>query len=210
MKKVLVMFAAALMFAGVAYAQVHFEFHCTGAGNMVKDSPVVYAGQIDGGDLSPGIWEIDVPDGSWPAADNEAARWAYIFATYYVYDPEVQIWTGTFDDNFLYLEKTGTGSMQGTCDLTFQIIDFIPNGIVDPEECMDGLSGAVIIIQDGTGEYVQLCGQGTYEGFYFRDCDTGSPTYMLDNVDFTMQLDLEDCGMATGASTWSAIKGLFE
>ena len=100
--------------------------------------------------------------------------------------------------------------MQGTCDLTFQIIDMDGDGVVDPGECMDGLSGAVIIIQDGTGPYAQLCGQGTYEGFYFRDCDTGSPTYMLDNVDFNMQLDLEDCAMATGSSTWSAVKSLFE
>jgi len=210
MKKALVLFAVTLMVASVAYSQVHFEFHCTGSGNMVKDSPAVYAGAIDGGDLAIGTWAITVDDLAWPAAGNDAVRWDHIWVSYYIYDPGAQIWTGTFDNNDLYLEKTGVGSMQGTCDLTFQIIDMNGNGTVEPEECMDGLSGAVIIIQDGTGPYAELCGQGTYEGFYFRDCDTGSPTYMLDNVDFNMQLDLEDCAMATGASTWSAVKSLFE
>lgn len=210
MKKALVLFAVTLLVASVAYAQVHFEFHCTGSGNMVKNSPVVYSGAIDGGDLAPGTWFIDVDDGAWPPVGDDAVRWDHIWVEYYVYEPGAYIWTGTFDNNDLYLEKTGVGSMQGTCDLTFQIIDMDGDGIVDPEECMDGLSGAVIIIQDGTGPYAQLCGQGTYEGFYFRDCGVGSPTYMLDNVDFNMQLDLDDCGMANSPSTWSAVKSLFE
>lgn len=210
MKKVLVLFAVALMFASVAYSQVHFEFHCTGSGNMVKDSPVIYAGAIDGGDLAPGTWTITVDDLGWDPVGNDALRWDYIWVNYYVYDPGAFIWTGTFDNNHLFLEKTGIGSMQGVCDLTFQLIDMNGNAILDPEECMDGLSGAVIIIQDGTGSYAELCGEGTYEGFYFRDCVVASPTYMLDNVDFNMQLDLEDCAMATGASTWSAVKSLFE
>jgi hypothetical protein len=210
MKKALVVFAVALMVVGVAYAQEHYEFHCTGDGNMVKDSPVIYDGQIDGGDLAPGVWEIHVDDTGWPAVGNDALRWDHIFTTYYVYDPGQFVWTGTFDNNYLYLEKTGTGSMQGTCDLTFQIIDMDGDAVVDPNECMDGLSGAVIIIQDGTGAYAELCGQGTYEGFYFRDCDTGSPTYMIDDVDFNMQLDLEDCAMDVGPSTWSAVKSLFD
>jgi len=42
-----------------------------------------------------------------------------------------------------------------------------------------------------------------------RDCDDQSATYMLDNVDFNMQLDLNECGMATDASTWGAVKSLF-
>jgi hypothetical protein len=212
MNKVLVVIAATLMVVGVAYAQVHFEFHCVGTGNMVTTGdPVVYSGAIDGGDLALGAWAITVFDTGWPPVGDDAVRWDYIWTTYYIYFPAPTfVWTATFDNNHLFLEKTGVGTMQGTCDLTFQIIDFNQDGILDANECMDGLSGAVIIIQDGTGDYAQLCGQGTYEGFYFRDCDSGSPTYMLDNVDFNMQLDLEDCGMATGSSTWSAVKSLFE
>jgi hypothetical protein len=210
MKKVLVLVAVALMFVSVAYAQVHYDFHCAGSGNMVQDSPVIYSGAIDGGDLAPGTWQMTVDDTGWPPTTTPGPRWDHLWTTYYIYDPGPMIWTGTFDNNHLFLEKTGTGTMQGTCDLTFQIIDMNGDGILQPTECMDGLSGAVIIIQDGTGAYAQLCGQGTYEGFYFRDCESASPTYMLDNVDFNMQLDLEDCGMATGPSTWSAVKSLFE
>jgi hypothetical protein len=210
MKKVLVLAAAALLVAGVAAAQVHYEFHCAGSGNMVQDSPPVYSGNIDGGDLAPGTWSMETDDTGWPSIATPAARWDYIWLNYYVYDPGPQIWTGFFDGNALFLEKTGQGTMHGICDMTFQIIDLDGDGVLDPEECMDGLSGAVIIIEDGTGIYTHLCGDGTYEGFYFRDCDAGSPTYMLDDVNFNMQLDLEDCGMAAEPATWSAVKALFE
>jgi hypothetical protein len=210
MKKVLAMVAVALLVAGVAAAQVHYEFHCVGTGNMVADSPPIYDGNIDGGDLAPGTWQMTViEDGSWPDPTDPAARWAYIWTTYYVYDPGLFIWTGVFDCT-LDLEKNGQGTMFGYCDLVFQVIDMNGNGVMDPEECMDGLSGAVIIIEDGTGIYAHLCGDGTYEGFYFRDCDEAGPTYMLDNVDFNMQLDLEDCGMDTKPATWSAVKALFD
>ena len=210
MKKALVIAAATLLLVGVAHAQpFHYEFHCAGSGNMVKDSPVVYSGGIDGGDLAPGTWAITVPDAGWPAVGDDAVRWNYLWTTYYVYDGGPEIWTGHFDNNHIYLEKTGVGSMQGTCDMTFQIFDFNGNQILDPNECMDGFSGAVIIIEDGTGDYAELCGDGTYEGSYMRDCDDQSATYMLDNVDFNMQLDLNECGMATDASTWGAVKSLF-
>jgi hypothetical protein len=210
MTKALIIVAATLLLVGVAGAQVHYEFHCVGTGNMVADSPPFYTGAIDGGDLAPGAWQMEViEDGSWPSTADPAARWAYIWNTYYVYDPGLLIWTGVFNC-VLDLEKTGQGTMHGYCDLVFQVIDMNGNGVMDPEECMDGLSGAVIIIDDGTGIYAHLCGDGTYEGFYFRNCDTGSPSYMLDNVDFNMQLDLEDCAMGTEPATWSAVKNLFK
>jgi hypothetical protein len=209
MRKVLIATAAVLLLAGVASAQVTYSFHCAGTGNMVKDSPVVYSGNIDTGDLAPGIWTMMIDDAGWPAVGDDAARWAYIFANYYTWDPIGGLWAGEFEQNILYLEKTNIGAMNGDALMTISIIDYNGNGIIDENECFDGLSGAVIIIEDGTGAYAQLCGNGTYNGSYFRDCDELSATYMLDNVDFNMQLDLLDCGMSTEASTWSAVKGLF-
>jgi hypothetical protein len=91
MKKVLVLVAAALLFAGVAFAQVHYEFHCTGSGNMAQDSPVVYGGQIDGGDLAPGTWTITVDDTGWPPTSTPVVRYNHIWAAYYVYDPGPQM-----------------------------------------------------------------------------------------------------------------------
>jgi len=210
MRKVLIATAAVLLLAGFASAApITYSFHCAGTGNMVKDSPVVYSGNIDTGDLAPGIWTMTIDDAGWPAVGDDAARWAYLYSTYYTYDPVGFLWDGFFQQNLLYLNKTATGVMNGDCDMSIQIIDFNMNGIIDGNECFDGLSGAVIIIQDGTGAYAQLCGNGTYNGSYFRDCAEASPTYMLDNVDFNMQLDLEDCAMGAEASTWGAVKGLF-
>jgi len=209
MRKVLIATAAVLLLAGVASAQVTYSFYCVGTGNMVKDSPVVYSGNINTGDLAPGIWTITIDDAGWPAVGDDATRWAYIYTNYYVYDPVAFVWDGFFQQNLLYLEKTAIGTMNGDCDMSIQIVDFNMNGIIDGNECFDGLSGAVIIIEDGTGAYAQLCGNGTYNGSYFRDCDELSATYMLDNVDFNMQLDLVDCGMSAEASTWSAVKSLF-
>lgn len=214
MKRLLVTVIATLLLVGIAGAQVHFEFHCTGIGNMVQDSPPVYTGNIDGGDLAPGTWTITInePPDEWPdpgGPDDPNGRWDYLFEHYYVYDPDARTWTGFFQNNDLYLVKTDQGSMTGICDMTFQIIDVNGNGVIDAFECLDGLSGAVIIIQDGTGIYSHLCGDGTYEGSYYRDCTLGSDTYMLDNVSFDMYLDLEDCAMGTEASTWSCVKSLF-
>jgi hypothetical protein len=213
MKKFVATVAASLLLVGIAGAQVHYEFHCTGTGNMVLDSPPVYGGNIDGGDLAPGTWSITIEDDGWPAPGGPTdpnGRWDYLFLNHYVWDPGAHTWTATFSDGPLYLEKTGQGSMSGVADLTVQIIDVNPNGVIDPFECLDGLHGAVIIIQDGTGIYVHLCGDGTYEGSYYRDCTVGSGTYMLDNVEFDMYLDLEDCAMGTQASTWSCVKSLFK
>ena len=209
MRKVLIAAAAVMLLAGVASAQVTYSFHCAGTGNMVKDSPVVYSGNIDTGDLAPGTWEMVIDDIGWPAVGDDATRWSYLFANYYTWDPIGGLWAGEFNQNLLTLVKTGIGVMYGDCDMDINIIDYNGNGILDGNECFDGLSGAVIIIQDGTGAFAELCGNGTYNGTYFRDCNEASATYMLDNVDFNMQLDLQDCAMSTEASTWSAVKGLF-
>ena len=75
MRKVLIATAAVLLLAGVASAQVTYSFHCAGTGNMVKDSPVVYSGNIDTGDLAPGTWQMVVDDTGWPAVGDDAARW---------------------------------------------------------------------------------------------------------------------------------------
>ena len=209
MRKVLIATAAVLLLAGIASAQVTYSFHCGGTGNMVKDSPVIYSGNIDTGDLAPGTWTVTIPDAGWPSVGDDAARWAYIFANYYTYDPIACVWDGFFQQNPLRLEKTALGVMNGDCDMSIGIVDGNFNGVVDGSECFNGLSGAVIIIQDGTGIYAELCGNGTYNGAYFRDCDELSATYMLDAVDFNMQLDLQDCAMSADASTWSAVKNLF-
>lgn len=208
MKKVFVFFAAALLVAGTASAYQTYTFHCDGFGNMVAQQPPVYTGGITGPDLSPGDWTMTLMTSGWPGIGDPAARWAYIWSNYYAltYDDFFCIWTGTFDCE-LDLVHTGVGTMNGICDLTFQILDGDCDQILDPEECSDGLSGAVIIIHEGTGAYAELCGNGSYSGNYYRNCT--EPDYMLDEVHFDMELLLDECGMGTDLSTWGAVKALF-
>ena len=76
---------------------------------------------------------------------------------------------------------------------------------------MDGLSGAVIILHEGTGFYAELCGNGSYSGSYFQSCSLppSDPNYMRDQVDFYAEILLQECGLGTEQSTWGAVKALF-
>jgi hypothetical protein len=213
MKRLVLVFAACLLMAGVATADMTVMFFTVGAGNMVADvGSVIYSGQIVGGDLAPGIWSIAIDDTGWPV--DPGPRWDYIWNTFYEYDPagSPPVWTATFDTPLLatrpelYIEETGVGSMSGVADMRFQVIDWDEDGVLDADECAgDGLSGVVIIIEDGTGYYAALCGDGTYEGGYTRDCGT-----FHDDVQFQMTIDLYGCGMATEPASWGAIKALYQ
>jgi len=212
MMKALVIALALMLVYGVAGAFTEYEFTCTGHGKMAVESPVLYHGTIIGGDLTPGTWTITIPDAGWPSISDPAARWAYIWDTYYApnYSPAEMLWTAEFDNSAFYLVHTGVGTLRGVGDITFQILDD-GNQILDPWECSDGVSGAIIVIHEGTGLYAELCGNGSYSGFYTRSCELfpGQPDYMYDSVDFIMTLWLEECGMSNDASTWGAVKALF-
>ncbi len=211
MKKIVLVSAACLLVAGVAYGDITKSFFCNGTGNMVMDvGNVVYSGQIVGGDLAPGIWSIGIDDTGWPV--DPGPRWDYLWNTFYIYSPgDPSVWTATFDTPLLatrpdlYIEHTGVGSMAGVADMRFQVTDWDNDGVLDPDECTgDGLTGIVIIIEDGTGPYASFCGDGTYQGGFTRDCSTWD-----DDVQFQMSIDLYECGMATQPTTWGAVKALY-
>ena len=210
MRKMLVIFAAAMLVCGAAYAFQEYDFICDGTGNMVMDSPVVYSGVITSGDLAPGTWEITFDDTGWPPVGDPAARWAYLWSYYYSYNPFIFVWKGDFYGGYLILDHTGVGTMVGYADMTFQIPDLNHNGILEFSECLNGVSGVVFMVDEGTGLYSTLCGQGNYEGDYIRECDPEAPDYMLDDLHLVMHLDMEECGMSTDASTWGAVKALFK
>lgn len=211
-RKLVLLFAACMLVAGLASAEVFKNFFCDGYGDMVGDvGSVVYTGSILGGDLAPGIWSVSIDDTGWPT--DPGARWDYLWNTFYVYTPgSPSVWIATFDSPLLatrpvlYLEHTGHGSMSGVADMRFQYIDQDNDGVLDADECSgNGLSGMVIIIEDGVGEYASLCGNGSYQGGFTRDCDTHA-----DHVQFQMSLALHDCGMGTEPASWGAVKALYQ
>jgi hypothetical protein len=212
MKRLVLVFAACMFAAGVASADMTLDFSCQGSGNMVADvGNVLYSGGITVGDLAPGLWSISIDDTGWPT--DPGPRWDYIWNTFYEYDAGEfpPVWTATFDTPLLstrpalFLDHTGFGTMSGVADMRFQVIDWDGDGILDPDDCaFGGLSGIVIIIEDGTGDYADQCGDGTYQGDYARDCSVYD-----DDVSFQMSVDLYPCGMATEPSSWGAIKALY-
>jgi hypothetical protein len=212
MKKLAIIFGACLLLAGAASADITVNFFCLGTGNMVADvGNVVYGGQIVGGDLVPGVWSISIDDTGWPV--DPGPRWDYIWNTFYIYAPgSPSVWTATFDAPLLAtrpvlsIVHTGVGSMAGVADMRFQVTDWDDDGVLDPDECGgDALSGIVIIIEDGTGDYASLCGDGSYQGGYTRDC-----ALFGDDVQFQMSIDLYECGMATQPASWGTIKALYQ
>ena len=218
MKKLVFVFAICVFAAGTASADFNVTFTGQGTGNMVYDSPVVYTGPVIGGDLVPGTWTISIDDTGWPPTTNPTARWDYIWNTFYEYTPANPpiipdaVWTATFDTPLtasrpaLFLDHQGTGTMSGVADMRFQVIDADGDMVLDPDECDgDGLSGIVIIIEDGTDYYADQCGNGSYQGGYTRNCSTWD-----DNVVFQMSIDLWPCGMAAEPASWGAIKALYQ
>jgi len=209
MRKMLVVFAAALLVAGAANAFQVYDFVCDGTGNMATDSPPIYSGVISSGDLAPGTWQITIDDFDWPSVSDPVARWGYIWDNYYTYNATRFIWRADFYGGTLFLDHTGVGTMRGYADITFQIPDYNHNGILEYDECYDGVSGVLWVVQEGTGLYATLCGQGHYEGDYIRECDPEAPDFMTDTLHLVMHLDLEECGMGTDATSWGAVKALF-
>ena len=212
MKKLVIIFAACLLVAGATSADIPKSFFCDGNGNMVTDvGSVIYSGNILGGDLAPGTWSISIDDTGWPT--DPGPRWDYLWTTFYVYAPGTpSVWVATFDTPLLatrpvlFLEHTGFGTMSGVADMRFQVTDWDADGELDPDECPgSGLSGMVIIIEDGTGDYAPYCGDGSYQGGFTRECATYD-----DHVQFQMSIDLYECGMATEQTSWGTIKALYQ
>jgi len=206
---------AVLMFSWGAALAVEMDFMGDGYGSLMV-SPVVYGGNITWGDLAPGTWELTLDDTGWPSDQDSAARWNYIWDTYYApnYDPSGHVWIATFDSTTLatvpriYLEHTGVGHMSGVVKLRIQVTDTDGDGVLDDNEICDGdFSGIVIIIKDGSGAYAGWCGDGYYFGSYTKpNCATD----MTDYVQAMMHLSVDDCAVDVASSTWGKIKLMYK
>lgn len=205
---------AVIALATVAQGQMSRVFWGGGGGDF-SVSPVVFSGSITGGDIAAGSWTVTVPDDAWPT--DPVAREAYVWDTFFAdnYDDTSNppVWIGYFDEahglpdmNALFIDDYGNGTMTGVCTIEIQVQDTNINGVLDADEGTNGsLSGAIIIIRDGTGIYDGLCGYGYYFGSYFKDVFWGPETW-----NWGMDIALEDCSTPVQDKSWGSIKALYQ
>lgn len=205
---------ALVAFATVANGQMTRVFWGSGGGDF-SVSPAVFSGSIDGGDIAAGDWTVTVPDAGWPT--DPVAREAYVWTTFYAdnYDGTANppVWIGYFDTdhglpemNGLFIDDYGNGTMTGVCTIEIQVQDTNSNGVLDADEGTNGsLSGAIIIIRDGTGIYDGQCGYGYYFGSYFSSAFWAPQTW-----NWGMDITLEDCSTPVDNMSWGSIKALYQ
>ena len=216
MRALIVLVAAAVIaLSAPAYGQEIFVWvnGLEGGGGDFMDSPPLFTGPalIDYAD--PGDWSITITDTGWPTDPvlREQHIWNTFFAPNYFEDPDR--WVGYFDNttlpelNDLFIDHTGVGTLIGVCSVEIQVDDTNGNGVLDNDEwCGPGsLSGAVILIREGTGLYDGYCGEGYYFGTWDKQCPD---TY--EEWTFGMDLWLEPCPSAVENVSWGTIKAMYQ
>lgn len=217
-KTILILGSLMTFCAGNALAQfpdtLFLEFDFEGFGNLVTMSPPRYAGDIVSGDsrLVGGTWWIEIDDTGWPPVSDPAARWNYIFTTYFQYNATYHFWTAVFDQNTLpakpvwEIDHPLNGTMGGTLVVSSTFTDDDMDGVFDPEERMFGtFEGNLMVMKFGTGNFAKYCGDGAYNGALFND----DPLNWFD--DYVMGhclLDLINCAIGTRDISWGGIKQL--
>lgn len=211
MRVLAIVAVAAVVMASPAFGWV--SFNGVGTGDFMA-SPIIFEGPMEPpGDIETGLWRITIPDVGWPT--DPVARDAYIWTTYYADNYKAGTpgyWTGTFDAplNPLYIQDDAPapdgGTMSGACEVVITFSDDNNDGELNGDEgCSGSLSGLVIIINDGTGAYDGLCGDGNYFGSFSKECPG-----TLEHWNFGMYLWLDDCSTPVESMTWGAVKALYQ
>ena len=216
---ILILMAAMLLCAGGVWAQfpdtLFLEIDFEGFGNLVLTSPPVYSGDIISGDsrLVGGTWSVQMDDAGWPPVSDPAARWDYIFDTFFEYNATYHFWTAVFDQNTLPDKPTWSivhpvnGSMSGTLIVSSTFTDNNQDGILDIDERMFGtFEGNFMVMKFGTGNFATYCGDGSYNGAAFND---DPANWMDDFVTGHCILDLINCQIGTEEKSWSYIKKIY-
>lgn len=213
---VLMLAATMLLCAGSARAQfpdsLYLEFDFEGFGNLVLTSPPVYSGEVISGDsrIVGATWTIEFDDTGWPPVSDPAARWDYIFNTFFVYNPSYYFWTAVFDQNNLpakpvwVIDHPVNGMMSGTLVVSSTFSDDNRDGNFDITERMFGtFEGNLMVMKFGTGEFAKYCGAGSYNGAAFNDDPANfAPDYVTGHC----LLDLVNCQIGNEEKSWSYIK----
>ena len=213
---VLILAAAMLFCAGSARAQfpdtLFLEFDFEGFGNLVLNSPAAYSGDVISGDsrILGATWTIEIDDTGWPPVSDPAARWTYIFNTFFVYNPNMFFWTAVFDQNTLpakpewVIDHPVNGTMSGTLVVSSTFSDDNRDGVFDVTERMFGtFEGNLMVMKYGSGQFAKYCGDGAYNGAAFND---DPENFVDDYVTGHCILDLFNCQIGTQERSWSYIK----
>lgn len=217
-KSILVLVLATTVLLGAGSARAQFpdtlllEFDFEGFGNLVLSSPPVFSGEVISGDarITGATWSIEIDDTGWPPVSDPAARWDYIFNTFFVYNPTYFFWTAVFDQNTLpakpdwVIDHPVNGTMSGTLVVSSTFSDDNRDGIFDVTERMFGtFEGNLMVMKYGSGQFAKYCGDGAYNGAAFND---DPESYVDDYVTGHCILDLFNCQIGTEEVSWSYIK----
>lgn len=191
---------------------LRLEFDFEGIGNLVTMSPPVYAGDVTSGDplVAGGTWWVQIDDAGWPGTADPAARWEYIFTTFFVYEGSPSNhWKATFNDVTLpgkpvWQIDAPSGMLGGTLVVEITIPDWDVDGVLDIDERMFSFfNGTMMVMKYGTGDFTMYCGSGSYNG----TASNADPANFADDfVSGHCLMDLVNCVIGVEPSSWSALK----
>jgi len=216
MKKGLCIIAALalLLLASAAFGDPwYFSFTVSGT---ILNHPAQYSGILtDGGS---GTLEFTLNDALWPDPSDPAARFTYIwntyFKTHYVNQAGAQRWMGLIPGSYSMVVTAApagyTGTMSAYIDAQFSIRDLDADRVLDDNEKYgdyNQFNGTIWknCTDPSTGEMACTDGPGAISAGRF------SFTYPpdLDVMDGTANLDLAPCASSTDQSSWGTIKALY-
>lgn len=199
--------------ASALAGMLFFGWEMTGT---IMDSPAVYTGTLTWG--ATGTFGFQVDDTGWPDPSGQAARWDYIFVTYFAdnYDnstPGAYNWKGEIDASYDLVFTDAmpgfNGSVSGEFRPEITLRDIDEDGIFDPFE----REGENLI----NGSFTILCGAGTDELECQRGTGSMQDNYMsfpyLPAIDEMLNgsgsVNLTACPSAAEQSSWGGIKALY-
>ena len=204
----------ALWASAALSATWNFNFYISGS---LLLHPAQYSGILtSGGD---GTIEYTNDDTGWPDPSDPAARFAYIWATYFAanYDnstPGAEKWVGQIKGRFSMNVTTAppgyTGTVQGGINAKYTVRDMDADGVLDEEEKIDWNNMldarlSKLCTDPSTGEMACTQGYGAMSSHFF-----GFPTPpALNDLDGTGTLNLTHCSSAVEPSSWGSVKSLY-
>jgi hypothetical protein len=217
MKKGLIAFAAVscLLAASAATGAIwNFNFQISGT---LMNHPAQYSGIFTSG--GNGTLQYTQDDALWPDPSDPAARFAYIWTTYFAANynnttPGAEKWVGQIPGTFSMVVTAApvgyTGTCQGRINAKYTVRDMDADGVLDEEEktnwnnMLDGRLSK-LCTDPSTGEMACKSGTGALNsnGFGFVYPPDVNTLNGAGNLNFF------PCASGTEPASWGSIKSLY-